>query len=170
MSNTTAYEMITLGRSLYTGFWGQMNESNRRAVVEALKSVGIESLSKRMIDSLSDGERQKVMIAKALAQETPIILLDEPTAFLDFPSKVEMLQLLLRLSRVAHKTIFLSTHDLELALQIADQVWLLDDDRQLYIGSPKTLAEEGTLSRYFADKGIDFDPKTLHFSIKSLGK
>ena len=122
MSNTTAYEMIALGRSLYTGFWGQMNESNRQAVDEALQLVGIQPLAKRMVDSLSDGERQKVMIAKALAQETPIILLDEPTAFLDFPSKVEMLQLLLRLSRETHKTIFLSTHDLELALQIADQV------------------------------------------------
>ena len=122
MSNTTAYEMIALGRSLYTGFWGQMNDSNRQAVDEALQLVGIQPLAKRMVDSLSDGERQKVMIAKALAQETPIILLDEPTAFLDFPSKVEMLQLLLRLSRETHKTIFLSTHDLELALQIADQV------------------------------------------------
>ncbi len=165
MSNTTAYEMIALGRSLYTGFWGQMDESNRQAVNEAIELVGIQPLTKRMIDSLSDGERQKVMIAKALAQETPIILLDEPTAFLDFPSKVEMLQLLLRLSRETHKTIFLSTHDLELALQIADQVWLLDDDHVLHMGPPRTLASDGTLPSYFAAKGIDFDPETLHFSI-----
>ena len=165
MSNTTAYEMIALGRSLYTGFWGQMNESNRQAVDEALQLVGIQPLAKRMIDSLSDGERQKVMIAKALAQETPIILLDEPTAFLDFPSKVEMLQLLLRLSRETHKTIFLSTHDLELALQIADQVWLLDDDHVLHMGPPRSLAGDGTLPSYFAAKEIDFDPDTLHFSI-----
>ena len=103
--------------------------------------------------------------AKALAQETPIILLDEPTAFLDFPSKVEMLQLLLRLSREAHKTIFLSTHDLELALQIADQVWLLDDNHVLHMGPPRALASDGTLPSYFAAKGIDFDPETLHFSI-----
>ncbi|WP_366448781.1 ABC transporter ATP-binding protein [uncultured Porphyromonas sp.] len=165
MSNMTAYEMIALGRSLYTGFWGQMNESNRQVVDEAIELVGIQPLAKRMIDSLSDGERQKVMIAKALAQETPIILLDEPTAFLDFPSKVDMLQILLRLSREAHKTIFLSTHDLELALQIADQVWLLDDDHKLHMGPPRTLASDGTLPSYFAAKGIDFDPETLHFSI-----
>lgn len=167
MSNTTAYEMVALGRSLYTGFWGQMNEANRQAVDKALALVGIKRLAHRMIDSLSDGERQKVMIAKALAQETPIILLDEPTAFLDFPSKVDMLQLLLRLSREAHKTIFLSTHDLELALQIADQVWLLDDEHQLHIGSPRELAQGGVLPRYFADKGIAFDAETLHFSIQS---
>ena len=165
MSNTTAYEMIAIGRSLYTGFWGQMDESNRQAVNEAIELVGIRPLAKRMIDSLSDGERQKVMIAKALAQETPIILLDEPTAFLDFPSKVDMLQLLLRLSRETHKTIFLSTHDLELALQIADQVWLLDDDHVLHMGPPRTLARDGTLPSYFAAKVIDFDPETLHFSI-----
>ena len=165
MSNMTAYEMIALGRSLYTGFWGQMNESNRQVVDEAIELVGIQPLAKRMIDSLSDGERQKVMIAKALAQETPIILLDEPTAFLDFPSKVDMLQILLRLSREAHKTIFLSTHDLELALQIADQVWLLDDDHKLHMGPPKALASDGTLPSYFAAKGIDFDPETLHVSI-----
>lgn len=165
MSNMTAYEMIALGRSLYTGFWGQMNESNRQVVDEAIELVGIQPLAKRMIDSLSDGERQKVMIAKALAQETPIILLDEPTAFLDFPSKVDMLQILLRLSREAHKTIFLSTHDLELALQIADQVWLLDDEHKLHMGPPRTLADDGTLPNYFVAKGIDFDPETLHFSI-----
>jgi len=84
--------------------------------------VGIEHLKNRMIQTLSDGERQKVMIAKALAQQTPVILLDEPTSFLDFPSKVEMLQLLHRLAKETNKVVFLSTHDLELALRIADRL------------------------------------------------
>ena len=102
-----------------------------------------------MIQTLSDGERQKVMIAKALAQETPIIFLDEPTAFLDYPSKVEILHLLHRLSREAGKTIFLSTHDLELALQIADRLWLMDRERGIRIGVPDELVRDGSLDRFF---------------------
>ena len=93
---------------------------------ESIALVRIENLASRMVYTLSDGERQKVMIAKALAQETPVIFLDEPTAFLDFPSKVEIMQLLHHLTRSTNKTIFLSTHDLELALQIADKIWLMD--------------------------------------------
>ena len=86
-----------------------------------------------MADTLSDGERQKVMIAKALAQDTPVILLDEPTAFLDYPSKVEIMLLLHDLSRETGKTIFLSTHDLDLALQLADKVWLLDKELKIWL-------------------------------------
>ena len=97
------------------------------------------------------------MIAKALAQETPIILLDEPTSFLDFPSKVDMMQLLHRLSRETHKTIFLSIHDLEMALQIADKIWLLDDEKRLHIGTPEDLSLDGTLSDFFERRDIVFD-------------
>ena len=90
---------------------------------DAIKQIKITHLIERTMDTLSDGERQKVMIAKALAQETPVIFLDEPTAFLDFPSKVEMMQMLHNLAHDMKKTIFLSTHDLELALQVADRLW-----------------------------------------------
>ena len=92
-----------------------------------------------MVHTLSDGERQKVMIAKALAQQTPVIFLDEPTAFLDFPSKVEIMQLLHQLTRETGKTIFLSTHDLELALQIADKIWLMDRQHGITIGTPEQM-------------------------------
>jgi iron complex transport system ATP-binding protein len=102
------------------------------------------------VQTLSDGERQKVMIAKALAQESPIIFLDEPTAFLDYPSKVEILHLLHRLSREAGKTVFLSTHDLELALQIADRIWLMDREGSVHIGTPEELTEDGSLERFFS--------------------
>ena len=112
-------------------------------VDEAIAMVGIEPLKKRMVHTLSDGERQKVMIAKALAQQTPVIYLDEPTAFLDYPSKVEVLQLLCRISREADKVIFLSTHDVELALQMADTIWLMTQGEAVAIGSPKALAEQG---------------------------
>ncbi len=125
LQNMTVRELVGMGRSPYTGFWGRLSADDRRKVDDALSLVGIAALSDRMVQTLSDGERQKVMIAKALAQETPIIFLDEPTAFLDYPSKVEILHLLHRLSREMHKTIFLSTHDLELALQIADRLWLM---------------------------------------------
>ena len=115
--------------------------------------------------TLSDGERQKVMIAKALAQETPVIYLDEPTAFLDFPSKVEMMQLLHQLSRQTDKTIFLSTHDLELALQIADKIWLMDKVNGVTIGTPEDLSLNGSLSNFFARKGIAFDLETGLFRV-----
>lgn len=120
-----------------------------------------------MIHTLSDGERQKVMIAKALAQQTPIIFLDEPTAFLDFPSKVEIMQLLHRLTRETDKTIFLSTHDLELALQIADKIWLMDRQHGITIGTPEDLALDGHLSNFFARKGIVFDMETGLFRIEN---
>ena len=97
--NMTVTELEGLGRTPYTGFWGTLDEDDKRIVKRSISLVKIEKLADRMVHTLSDGERQKVMIAKALAQETPIIFLDEPTAFLDFSSKVEMMQLLHRLSR-----------------------------------------------------------------------
>lgn len=166
-NNMTVYELVSLGRSPYTGFWGRLEGKDRQAVKQSIQQVGIEKLQNRMVHSLSDGERQKTMIAKALAQETPIIILDEPTAFLDFPSKVDMMQLLHRLSREMDKTIFLSTHDLELALQIADKIWLMDDDRKLHIGTPEDLALSGVLSRFFEQKEIIFDQTTGLFRIEN---
>ena len=123
--NMSVRELVSLGRSPYTGFWGTYTDEDLRIVDEAIEMVGITDLVRRPVHTLSDGERQKVMIAKALAQQTPVIFLDEPTAFLDYPSKVEVLQLLRRISREAEKTIFLSTHDVELALQLADTIWLM---------------------------------------------
>ena len=122
VQNLSVTEMVGMGRMPYTGFWGKLNTSDQTIVAEAIEMVGIEHLKNRMIQTRSDGERQKVMIAKALAQQTPVILLDEPTSFLDFPSKVEMLQLLHRLAKETNKVVFLSTHDLELALRIADRL------------------------------------------------
>lgn len=165
--NLSVEELIGLGRSPYTGFWGTLHQEDREAVWRAASLVGIESLAGRMVDSLSDGERQKVMIAKALAQETPVILLDEPTAFLDFPSKVEIMQLLHRLSRQTRKTIFLSTHDLDLALQLADRVWLMEKGGRLAVGTPEDLALDGTLAGFFVRKGIAFDESTGLFRVEN---
>jgi iron complex transport system ATP-binding protein len=164
IKNMTAEELIAMGRAPYTGFWGRLTEEDHQVVREAIRLVGIEPLAGRMIQTLSDGERQKVMIAKALAQQTPIIYLDEPTAFLDYPSKVEMMQLLRRLAVQEQKTIFLSTHDVELSLQVADCIWLMDTD-QLYVGTPHQLAEQGALSRFIEREGISFDKETLQIRI-----
>ena len=160
IKNMTAEELIGMGRAPYTGFWGRLTEEDHQVVRDAIRLVGIESLSGCMIQTLSDGERQKVMIAKALAQQTPIIYLDEPTAFLDYPSKVEMMQLLRRLAVQEQKTIFLSTHDVELSLQVADCIWLMEPN-QLSVGTPHQLAEQGVLSRFIEREGITFDRDSL---------
>ena len=165
--NMTSVELIGLGRSPYTGFWGTLSKEDKEVVDHAINLVGISHLAHRMVHTLSDGERQKVMIAKALSQETPVIFLDEPTAFLDFPSKVEMMQLLHQLSRQTDKTIFLSTHDLELALQIADKIWLMDKVNGVTIGTPEDLSLDGTLSGFFARKGIVFDLETGLFRVNN---
>ena len=161
LRNMTVNELIGMGRSPYTGFWGTLTRKDKQIVNDAIALVGIEGLKERMVHTLSDGERQKVMIAKALAQETPVIFLDEPTAFLDYPSKVEILHLLHRLSREMNKTIFLSTHDLELALQIADQIWLMDREKGVLTGTPEDLALNGSLENFFyRRKGITFEKST----------
>ena len=182
VQNMTVFELVGLGRSPYTGFWGRLNNDDKQIVAESLQLVGIESLKDRLVQTLSDGERQKTMIAKALAQQTPVIYLDEPTAFLDYPSKVEMLTLLRRLARETEKTIFLSTHDMELALQIADELWLMTagtpssdtaespsnnglcqnpKETTLIIGTPRELASNGSLSHFIDRPGLHFDPQTL---------
>ena len=107
-------DLVAMGRTPYTGFWGRLRADDEAAVDEAIDLVGIQGLSHRMVHTLSDGERQKAMIAKALAQQTPVIFLDEPTAFLDFPSKADTMLLLARLAHEMQKTIFLSTHDLDM--------------------------------------------------------
>ena len=165
--NKTVSELVELGRSPYTGFWGSLNDDDHRIVDEALRLVDMQALSHRQVHTLSDGERQKVMIAKALAQQTPVILLDEPTAFLDFPSKVEMLQLLLRLAHEEQKTVFLSTHDVELALQLADRIWLMGD-QSLSIGTARQLALDGTFSSFIERPGVVFDPAALTIHVEHI--
>ncbi len=157
VANMTVREMVLMGRSPYTGFWGTYSDSDNAVVDEAINMVGIGHIAGRLMSSLSDGERQKVMIAKALAQQTPVIYLDEPTAFLDFPSKVEVMKLLHRISRESGKVVFLSTHDLELALQLADTVWLMDKGHGICAGTPEDLALDGTLPAFYSGRGIVFD-------------
>lgn len=165
VSNMTVRQLVELGRSPYTGFFGRPSEKDSDIVNEAIAQVKIEHLSERTVATLSDGERQKALIAKALAQETPLIFLDEPTAFLDYPGKAEILLLLRKLAREKNKTIFVSTHDLELALQIADRLWLLDKTKGVRTGSPQKLSEEGEIGNYFDREGLIYDKEARLFRV-----
>lgn len=150
------HEVVALGRTPYTGFTGRLSNADRAVVENAMELAGISRLAMRDINTLSDGERQKVMIAKALAQETPVIILDEPTAFLDFGSKIQLFRSLKQLASKQNKAIIVSTHDISPALRLADKIWLLHEGR-LHCGSVKELAEEGTLQKFIDNDGIRYD-------------
>jgi len=145
VQNLTIEEIIGLGRSPYTGFFGRLRAEDRKVVDDAITTMGIEKLRGRMIQTLSDGERQKVMIAKALAQETSVILLDEPTAFLDFPSKAETFQTLRRMAHERDKLILLSTHDLELAVRFADNLLEVREGRLKEVSAADVKASMQTI-------------------------
>ena len=125
VENLTVQQVVALGRSPYTNIWGTLRAHDHNKVQWAMHAVGITALQNRMVQTLSDGERQKMMIAKALAQDTPVMLLDEPTAFLDYKSKVEMMTLLSALAHETNKMVLLSTHDLEQAVHTADALWVV---------------------------------------------
>lgn len=160
-----AEELVAMGRMPYTGFWGNLNRRDHAVVDEALRMVGMAGFRNRRLGTLSDGERQKLMIAKALAQQTPTILLDEPVAFLDFPSKVDVLTLLRRLAREEGKSILLSIHDLELALQTADCIWLLDGSGSLQVGTPRDLSQRGSLDVFFSGNCMSFNRQTMQYKL-----
>jgi len=157
LENMDVETLVGLGRAPYTDFWGSFASADIKAVDKAIALAGIEPLRYRMVQSLSDGERQKTMIAKAFAQETPVIFLDEPTAFLDYPSKVEIMLLLYSLAHKMNKTIFMSTHDLDMALQMSDKIWLMDKELGVKMGTHRELTESGDLEKYFVRPGIRFD-------------
>ena len=118
--------------------------------------VGITDLAERTIDTLSDGERQKAMLAKALAQQTPIILLDEPTAFLDFHAKISTLRLMLKLAHETGKTILMSTHDVEMALRLSDLLWIVQGG-QISTGTTASLSESGILRQFLGNEVVSYN-------------
>lgn len=148
----TVYELVSLGRHPYTGFFGQLKKADRAIIEQSLEAAGIAHKAQNYVSELSDGERQKAMIAKALAQQCPIILLDEPTAFLDVTSRIETMVLLHRLAVEQEKAILLSTHDLDLAIQMGDCLWLQEKGRPMACGTPEDLIMSGAFESFSARK------------------
>jgi iron complex transport system ATP-binding protein len=160
----TSYALVALGRYPYTDWRGGLSGQDEEIVRKAIRAVGAVPLANRPVSELSDGERQKVMIARALAQEPKVMLLDEPTAFLDLPRRVEMMQILRRLAHEGQRAVLLSTHDLDLALRNADVIWLMVDGR-IEVGAPEDLVLSGAFARAFAAEGVHFDPVSGSFQI-----
>lgn len=143
------YDVVASGRCPYTNFFGKIEKEDENIIQESLDIVGINYLKDRYFNALSDGEKQKVMIAKTLAQNTPIIFMDEPTAFIDYPSKIELFSLMKMLSKERNKTIIFSSHDLELLLRYTDDIWMISKGKELVSAKKDDLLESGILKEYF---------------------
>ena len=159
----TVTELVALGRQPHTGFLGRMSNSDHEAVERAIGMVGISHKAVSFMAELSDGERQKVMIAKALAQETPIIVLDEPTAFLDAASRIEVMNLLDRLAHQDGKAILLTTHDISRSLLLADTLWVITADRKVVTADTKTMINSDIMNQVFASQSVRFNPTTCDY-------
>lgn len=156
VENLRVADVVALGRSPYTNWVGSLTEEDRKRVAHALSLVGMDSFAGKGIETLSDGERQRVMIARALAQDTPIILLDEPTAFLDLPNKYDIGLLLRKLAHEEGKCIVFSTHDLNIALELCDTIAMIDAGK-FYHGTTDMLVGSSVIGRLFENTALEFD-------------
>ena len=145
----TVYDVVASGRSPYTNYFGEIKKEDEIIIHESLEIVGINNLKNRYFETLSDGEKQKVMIAKTIAQNTPIIFMDEPTAFIDYPSKIELFSLMKMLTEERKKTIIFSSHDLELLLRYTDYLWMISKNKELVSGKKDELLSKGVINQYF---------------------
>lgn len=159
IANLRCRDVVALGRAPYTNWIGRMQAGDADAVERSLAQVGMEAYADRTMDTMSDGECQRVMIARALAQQTPIILLDEPTSFLDLPNRYELCSLLARLAHEEGKCILFSTHELDIALSLADGIALIDPP-QLHHLPTAEMARSGHIERLFSNDGVRFDAAT----------
>ena len=160
----TVTELVGLGRQPHTGFLGRLDDEDHEIVRQAMADAGIIGKADEYVASLSDGERQKAMIARALAQQTPIIILDEPTAFLDVASRIETMRLLQTLAHERGKAVLLSSHDISQSLMLADELWLITTDRQVITGKTSDLVASGAMDRLFVNRDIRFNPQILDYS------
>ena len=161
----STYALVALGRTPYTSWSGKLTEEDERIVQAAITAVSATDLAHRQVSHLSDGERQKVMIARALAQEPQLMILDEPTAYLDLPRRVEIMRILRNLARSQNRAILLSTHDLDLALRSADKIWFMPQEGMMQIGTPEDLVLNGTFEETFLREGVQFDAQSGSFKI-----
>lgn len=163
--NMTVYDVIALGRYPYSSWLGNLSDEDKQYIQLALQQVKLQYKAFSRISELSDGERQRIMIARALAQDTPLILLDEPTAHLDLPNRVDTMLLLRRLAHETGKAVVLSTHELDLALQTADKLWLMSPQKGMYCGLPEDLVLSGAFQEVFASQSFFFNPANGNFSV-----
>ena len=155
--------IVELGRYPYSGWFGGLTDADHAVVDWAINAVGARHLANRDVSQLSDGERQRVMVARALAQQPILLVLDEPTAFLDVPSRVELMALLRQLTRSGKLAVVVSTHDLELALRSADTVWLLMPGGELRCGAPEDVIVSGGIARAFEGRHVRFHGEERSF-------
>ncbi len=160
VTNLRVADVVGLGRAPYTNWIGRLSDDDRAHVERALGLVGMSAFATKSMDTLSDGERQRVMIARALAQDTPIILLDEPTAFLDLPNKYEICLLLRELAHKQGKSIIFSTHDLGIALELCDTLAMICDGRFCY-GTAAQLVERNEIQQLFTGTSLRFDERDM---------
>lgn len=151
----TVQDLVTYGRYPYLDWNISLSSTDHEIIEKAIKQVHLESLVRKRLYELSDGQLQMAMLAKALAQDTPILFLDEPTAHLDLNNRVEIMNILRKLSRTSGKSILIATHELDLALQTADRIWLATSDRRIIQGIPEDLVLDGTFDEVFRFKGFD---------------
>jgi iron complex transport system ATP-binding protein len=161
----SAYAMVALGRYPHTDWMGRLSEKDHQVIQWAIHAVGADDLADRNVAELSDGERQKVMMARAFAQESKVMVLDEITAFLDLPRRVEIMRILRQVARTTDRAILLSTHDLDLALRTADRIWLLPKRGALQVGIPECLILSGAFESVFGNEGVDFDREQGSFKL-----
>lgn len=155
----TVYEIVAMGRYPYTGFFGKLSDRDREVIERSIRDVGVWDMRDLFISELSDGERQKVMIAKSLAQESKIIILDEPTSFLDLRSRMETISLLRRLAVEKGMTFLLSLHDLELSLQYSDSLWIMSHGDGVICGQTEEMVLSGAINKAAGDSLL-FDIET----------
>jgi len=165
IENATVYNLVSLGRHPHSDWWGNVTDQEDAIIREAIEMVHMGHKMHQNINELSDGERQRAMIAKALAQDTAIIMLDEPTAHLDLPNRVEIMLLLHKLAHKTQKAILLSTHELDLALQAADRIWLISTGHGVECGVPEDLVFNGSFNRAFQSKSYFFNAANGNFSM-----
>lgn len=165
LDKTRVKDVVAMGRYPYTDFMGRLKNSDYEIIEESLTLVGMSAFAERFFNNLSDGEKQRVLIAKALAQQTPIVFLDEPTAHLDLPNRIKIMIMLRQMAYEKQKAILLSTHELDLALQMADTIWLMGKEKFI-CGEPKQLVESGAFSEVFSDPNFTFVSKNGQLQIE----
>ena len=163
----TVRELVAMGRFPYTNWAGALSDNDHKIIDKALQDVHLAHKADAMINQISDGEKQRAVIAKALTQDTPLVLLDEPTAHLDLPNRIEIMLLLRRLSVSTGKSFILSTHELDLALQMADKIWLMTP-QGVEIGLPEDLMLTGSFQSAFGSESFSFDAMDGHCHINHI--